>query len=908
MRRVKLVVLAVILAAGLRPALTAEAGPAPAGPGKVILDNKTLWRVRVIRENEEIKLPSGEIGHYRLTWERRIFGKLPKGKYTLAPDQFTAKKIKAHRIPAETSPDWMKPDFDDSDWPRVIAPMMHQGRSPEWKLLLVRGRFEVENPSDLKLSLTYKGGVVVYLNGQELTRKDMLKGEKGKGPYALAEPDDKDAYICFGDKRYSRSKKDALWCVQYLFRTPKVLVEKRTRKLAGFTIPAAKLKRGVNVLAIGIHRSVAPWQYYATCDGRRMSVYRANTYAKWCRAALHEVALTGPGAVANTAAPVGKGLLVWNQNMVRKVFAGDYGDPNEKLRPVRIVGVLGGTFAGQVVAGSDRSIKGLKAVASDLSGAGSIPASAVTVRYGLPDGPRGRKAPASRIPFDSLATKPPPEVKMHPGASGAVQPLWISVKVPKDAKPGEYKGKVTVSAQGHKNVEVPVSLKVVDWTLPNYRDFTAYTDMFQSPESLAMAYDVPMWSEKHWKLIERSFELMGPLASKSVYLTCIRRTHLGNEQAMVRWKKGAGGELEPDLSIATRYLDLAVKHMGKVPSVILYAWEPTNSMGHGNTFEPGPGKIHDREILITVVGPGGKLKKEKGPKWGTPECVKFWKKLIDAVQKELKKRGIPDSMLFGLMGDHRPTKTCMADIRKAAPKLEWAIHAHHYCDKWYGTEVGLSAAVWGIKCRVADPDEGRGYGWRNKFRLLKYPRGDLNARSALANYRTMEEKWIGAMIWNAKTWPKAKGARGLGRQGADFWMVLKDKRGRSRGRLSARYPETYWGQLCINYGNPAFFGMGEDGAVPTVRSETVRENVQEIEARVFIEKALLDKAKKARLGADLAKRCRDALDERIRLCLYTMGGGYAPGDGTLWFISSGLTERMDRLFTLASEVAKKLGK
>ena len=870
-------------------------GTSLAGDGDVILSNKTLWKVRIVRETEEVQLPSGEMGHYILKYKagdhrQRILGALPKGKYMLAAEEITPMPVKMRRIPAETGDDWMKTEFNDSGWVRTAGPLLDKTRGVLWKLILMRARFQVDQPADMKLSLTYKGGVRVYLNGELLTSKDLADGETGL--YANAVPDEKAAFI---------DAKGKLRHVRHTSRTPAALVKLRTRSLSDLTIPAARLKQGVNVLAVSIHRSPVRWEFYASKIGSPICAYDKRSHAKWTRAALHDISLSGAGAKPNISAPTAGKLTAWNQDTTRKVYVSDFGDPSESLQPVRICGTRNGTFAGQVVLGGPKTIRGLKAEVSDLSGPGTIAASAVRLRYGRPDGARGRKAPVSRTPFDTLADAPPAIIEAHAGGSGAVQPVWITVKVPADAKAGEYQGTISFTAAGEQPVRVPLRLTVAAWTMPDYRTFAAYTDMFQSPETLAMIYNVPMWSEKHWELIGKSFELMGPMATKSVYLTCIRRTHLGNEHAIVRWKKGPDGTLSPDMSLAEKYLDLAVKHMGPIPTVVLYAWEAPKSMGHGNTFSPPPGWVHDREILITVIAPDGTLSKEKGPTWGTAKSVAFWRKLISATQKILDKHKMSKSLLFGLMGDHRPTKVAMDDVAKAAPNLKWAIHAHHYCDKWHGYEIGLSCAVWGIKTKLADPDVGRGYGWKNEFRLLKYPRGLLNSRSSLANYRTVEEKEIGGMIWNARIWPKAKGARGLGRQGADFWVVLKDRRGRPRNRLAARYPESYWGQLCINYGNPAFFGKGPDGALPTARSEMIRENVQEIEARVFIEKALLDKDKKALLGDDLAVRCRTVLDERIRMCLY------GQGEGNLWFLSSGVTDRMRKLFALAAEVAKALG-
>jgi len=159
---------------------------------------------------------------------------------------------------------------------------------------------------------------------------------------------------------------------------------------------------------------------------------------------------------------------------------------------------------------------------------------------------------------------------------------------------------------------------------------------------------------------------------------------------------------------------------------------------------------------------------------------------------------------------------------------------------------------------------------------------------------------MGARSRSMDVYPKAKGTRGLGRLGADFWPVLKGPRGSRSYSLAGRYPESYWGQLNLNYGIPHLLGRGRNGPVPTVRSEAFRENIQEVEARVFIEKALTDGAGKARLGEDLARRCREALDKRIRMCLHS------GGEGLPWFVSSGWNRRTEELFRLAAEVAQKL--
>ena len=90
----------------------------------------------------------------------------------------------------------------------------------------------------------------------------------------------------------------------------------------------------------------------------------------------------------------------------------------------------------------------------------------------------------------------------------------------------------------------------------------------------------------------------------------------------------------------------------------------------------------------------------------------------------------------------------------------------------------------------------------------------------------------------------------------------------------------------------------------TERLEMLREGLQETEARIFIERALIDPAKRATLGAELAERCQAMLDERVRDRLRAIGG--KDSSDWLWFISSGWRRRSEQLYAAAAEVARAL--
>ncbi len=862
-------------------------GPAAAG-AKAILDTDSFWRFHRAGGTDVVRTDDGKMMPVH-----------PDRAYTGVYAGMRGRKLKnpsilAHphaRVWSLPQSGWQGLGFDDSAWARLKGPfIIDKSRKPigyfSVPMVCLRGRFQVNNPSGgLTLSVAYRGGLVVYVNGREISRQHLPAGKLTPG--AAAAPYPPEAYV--GPKGrlipWKSKKSDPALADHYA---------KRIRRLEGLKIPAAVLKKGVNVLALEVHRAPAlPVMFL----GKGKSDHRP-WFDWWSRVGVDSIRLTGTGAVVHTGRP--KGFQVWTKPVYEEVGATDYRDPCESTGQVRLCTGRGGVCSGQVIASSDAPFKGLKVVVSDLKGPGSIPASTVQLRYARLGWKRRRLPPI----FSDLED--------FPQESGAVQPIWLTVRVPADAKPGNYSGKVTITAAGQRTVEVPVKLRVVDWKVPGPDKYdNSFLEFIQSPESLAVQYKVKMWSEKHWKLLDRTFKLLGEMGNKMVHITAQRRTHFGNEHAMIRFKKQRDGTYVPDFSIADRYLGLVAKYMKGTRVVSLYTWR----CPWGDTnFVPGVGS-KDLPVLISVIGPDGKLQEVKGPAWGTPECVALWKPVFEGTKGLLKKHGIrEDSLMVGMAADVPPSDTAIGTLKKASGGLPWTHESHvtRYVVGLKETEkVGYCARAWGGDGKHIDPDFGRGYGWKNKllpwrtvtrerFHLHRLPQLRVRLEAMVTN-RMPPSKFP-----KGSGKPKDYGTHGIGRLGADFWPVLADKRGR-KGLLCARYPETIWGSIGIKHCGPFFLRPGRDGAIGTAQIEMFRESAQNIEARVFIEKALLDKTKRAKLGEELAKRAQGLLDARTRIAQLSAPtwGGRAVG-GPRHILALGVEESSEQLYVLVAEVAKKL--
>ncbi|MBA4388618.1 MAG: hypothetical protein C0404_11605, partial [Verrucomicrobia bacterium] len=249
--------------------------------------------------------------------------------------------------------------------------------------------------------------------------------------------------------------------------------------------------------------------------------------------------------------------------------------------------------------------------------------------------------------------------------------------------------------------------------------------------------------------------------------------------------------------------------------------------------------------------------------------------------------GLEKSMMVGIGGDVRPLKQQVDFWKSVLPEATWVSHSHAFVRKMGDVPVGYATTVW-MAATAPDPEIGRIYGWRRdehpnkpKGQAFAHYNRDMVFGHLLTENRLLAERNItGNQV-------------GFGRNGADFWPVFKDHKGRRTGMLANRYPESNWAQLSVK---TCLLAPGPEGAISTVRWEMMVESVQECEARIAIEKVLLDKSRRAKLGEEDAGKLQTMLDERTRACAW---GWQNAG----WLVSSGWQDRTARLFAAAGTVA-----
>jgi len=834
----------------------------------------------------------------------------------------------------------------------------------------------------LTLSAQFCGGAVVYLNGREVGRAHVADGPIGRDTLADRYPREafvnENGQVLAPDGVRLMGLKNGIISPDWTAKAPPDSARRaglRRRAIDGMPIPSEFLRKGINVLAVEIIR--APYddvvEELKNAVPANLSIFAYHIWCTTCEIdALQMRARRADGLTPNAARP--PGLQVWNSDPMASDFHLECGDPCESLRPITLVGIRNGRFSGKVILGHTEPIRGLQAVASDLKadGAITIPASHVRVRYGIPCGeekiretlrhapdpyPRpqvqlGGIADVPMAEYPVLTTAAGWDYKTPPGQPvpvfGAVVPLWVTVRVPADASPGTYTGRVTVSMLNEEPVEVPVRLKVEGWTLPDPQDYTTWVDLIQTPDTLALEYGLDLWSEAHWKMIARSFRLMGEVGNGTLYIPLLAHTNLGNDESMVRWRDKGDDQYDYDFSIMDRYLDVAEKNMGKPAVIILSVWELYLLPKDTSQADSGASRT-DKKMAINVenhkgqigLGPRvpfvdaetGKVRNAFLRRYGEAGSKAMWSSLLLQIQERLRKRGLDEAIMFGLLSDAWASKEEVQFFEDILPDTAWVVQSHGGFPEGrllHGlARVGYQARTWntsfadGVRSpynlsrqntrlfRDADSNGGRMYGWNQSGLIALFHR---------ARYMTISP----ASRWRFFAETNTTGAqRGVGRTGADFWPAIKDKRGRRTGYAHDRYPESHWRNLCIwNY----VLAPGPTGPCATNRFEAFREGVQACEARIFIERALINPEMRKDIGEELAGRCRAMLDERLALmwksmsnlqmhgsgadsgAQYATGWRWAPGIcGHVCFVGSGWQERSEKLYALAAEVDRKLG-
>ena len=211
---------------------------------------------------------------------------------------------------------------------------------------------------------------------------------------------------------------------------------------------------------------------------------------------------------------------------------------------------------------------------SDLkAGRNVIPASAVRthfVRYVMADGLNkdgsgcGYRNPAD---FDSTAVADVLDTNATlPVMRNTAQPLWMNVWVPRDAKPGTYTGRLTVSGKNMKPQTLQMKIEVLDRTLPEPQKWHLNLDLWQNPYAVARYYNVPLWSKAHFDAMRPIMKMLADAGQYAITTSIMHKPWNGQMEdhfdSMVTRTKHIDGSWTYDYAVFDKWVDFMMNDVG----------------------------------------------------------------------------------------------------------------------------------------------------------------------------------------------------------------------------------------------------------------------------------------------------------------------------------------------------------
>lgn len=309
--------------------------------------------------------------------------------------------------------------------------------------------------------------------------------------------------------------------------------------------------------------------------------------------------------------------------------------------------------------------------------------------------------------------------------TGRKQPVWMTVNVPSDAKPGKYTGRMTVSSSNAKARSLPVELVVSDHILPPAHDWTFHLDLWQNPYSVARYAGVPLWSEAHFEAMRPVMRMLAEAGQKSVTATIMNRPWNGQTEdafgSMVTKIRRIDGTWLYDYTIFDRWVEfmfsLGIDKQINCYSMIPWALEfdyYDQATSSNTTIQATPGSQEYNEYWGSFIADFARHLKSKG--WFEKTMIAMDERPMESMQAVLSLiRNIEPGFKISLAGNyHEPINYEIADFSEGfAPKKEFPESA-----KAKRKELGLTTTIYTCCAEahpnmfvISDPDEAAWLGW-----------------------------------------------------------------------------------------------------------------------------------------------------------------------------------------------------
>jgi hypothetical protein len=203
----------------------------------------------------------------------------------------------------------------------------------------------------------------------------------------------------------------------------------------------------------------------------------------------------------------------------------------------------------------------------------------------------------------------------------STQPIWLSVKVPTSTIPGNYKG--TIKKKGEKEYSLPITVQVLDKTLPGPDKWKYDLDLWQHPAAIARSHNTPLWGAEQFSLMKNYYRMLADAGQKTITASIVdepwgHQTY-DDYPSLIKWTKKKDGSWKYDYSLFDKYIAFVmdcgiterINCYSMVPWKIAFSYYDENSQ---------------KEAVFTDA-------------IGTPAYNTFWKTMLIDFAQHLKQKG-----------------------------------------------------------------------------------------------------------------------------------------------------------------------------------------------------------------------------------------------------------------------------
>ncbi len=264
---------------------------------------------------------------------------------------------------------------------------------------------------------------------------------------------------------------------------------------------------------------------------------------------------------------VGKPAVSWGSTDVK--YSREEIPLSKVSRSLSIKGWRGEKVNAQALVWTPYALDSLRFEISDLKGKGyTIPSENIEagfVRYVMadvhnPNGDHNCALGDYRL-RDSLITPDAIDTRYsHIAVEGkSTRPIWLSCKIPADARPGTYRGTIKIHNGPTLLGTLSLAVEAGKRVLPKPSEWAFHLDLWQNPYSVARYHNAPLWSMGHLEAMRPVMTRLAQAGQKVITATITYKPWNGQTldhfDSMVTWFRDIDGNWEFRYEIFDRWVE-----------------------------------------------------------------------------------------------------------------------------------------------------------------------------------------------------------------------------------------------------------------------------------------------------------------------------------------------------------------